>query len=102
MLFQVTHVHTNDTCPGVVKDIGDGMGQWWQALKNNSDVKVLGAYVAPTSHTFYITLEAADYGPVARALGPLNAIGSGDITPIITLDAAFPIAEEGAFRLPGT
>jgi hypothetical protein len=100
MLFQVTHTHNHETCPGVVKDIGDGMGEWWQALKGNSDVKVLGAYVSPTNHTFHITLEAADYGPVARALGALNAIGNGEVTPIITLDAAFPLADAGVFRLP--
>jgi hypothetical protein len=52
-------------------------------------------------HTFHITIEATDYGPVARAMGGLNAIGSGHTVPVITLDQAFPMADEGAFRLPG-
>jgi hypothetical protein len=100
MLFQITHVHTNDSCPGVVPEIGDRMGEWWQALKANPDVKLLAGYVSPMNHTFHITVEAADYGPVARAFGPLNEIGEGDTTPVITLDQAFPMADEGAFRLP--
>jgi len=78
------------------------MGVWWHALRSNSDLKVRGAYVSPMDHTFHITIEAADYGPVARALGPLNAIGEGEITPILTLDAALPLADAGAFRLPGS
>jgi hypothetical protein len=73
-----------------------------RALQTNSEVKLLGAYVSPTDHTFHITLEAADYGPVARALGPLNAIGEGTVTPVIPLAAAMPLADEGVFRLPGT
>lgn len=101
MLFQITHLHTSDSCPGVVPDIGDRMGEWWQALKANPDLNVLGAYVSPMDHTFHITVEADDYAPVARAFGPLNAIGEGDTTPVITLDQAFPLADAGAFRLPG-
>jgi hypothetical protein len=101
MLFQITHEHTHETCPGVVEELGDRFGDWWQALKSNQDVKVLSGYVSPMDHTFHITVEAADYGPVARAMGGLNAIGSGHTVPVITLDQAFPLADEGVFRLPG-
>jgi hypothetical protein len=99
MLFQITHVHTNETCPGVVEEIGERIGDWWHGLKDNADVKVLAGYVSPMNHTLHITVEAADYGAVARAFGPLNAIGAGETTPVVTLDQAMPMADEGVFRL---
>ena len=101
MLFQVTHEHTSETCPGTKPELLQSMSQWWDALKKNPDVKVLSGYVSPTDHVFHITLEASDNGALARAIGPLNAIGSGHVSPVVTLDQAIPLADAGAFRLPG-
>ncbi len=100
MLFQITHVHTHETCPGVVTETAPKLAEWWNNLKNNPDVKVLGGYVSPMDHTIHITLEASDFPPVARALGALNALGSGRTSPVISLDQAFPLAQSGTFRLP--
>ncbi len=100
MLFQVTHVHTHETCPGTVPELGPKLAAWWNNLKSNPEVKVLGGYVSPMDHTIHITIEAGDYAPVARALGALNTIGSGRTSPVIPLDQAFPMADAGAFRLP--
>jgi hypothetical protein len=99
MLFQVAHTHSNENCPGAVPELATKLGAWWQALKSNPDVKVVSGYVSPMDHTIYIALEASDYPPVARALGGLNSIGSGHTSPVIPLDQAFPMAQEGAFRL---
>ena len=101
MLFQVTHVHTNETCPGTKPELMARMAQWWDGLKQSPDVKVLAGYVSPMDHTFHITLEADDNAALARAVGPLNALGTGHTSPVITLDAAIPLADAGAFRLPG-
>ena len=98
MLFQVIHTHSHETCPGVFPDKLASFSQWWDGLKTNANVKVLGGYVSPMDHVFYITLEADDFATVSRAVGPLNAIGTGRISPILTLDQTMPIAEEGAFR----
>jgi hypothetical protein len=98
MLFQVTHVHTAETCPGAQASLLPRYAQWWQELKNNPNVKVLAAYVSPMDHTFHITVDAEDFPTIARALGPLNAIGSGHTSPVITLDQALPMADQGAFR----
>ena len=98
MLFQVTHTHSEATCPGVFPDKLSTFGAWWQGLKTNPDLQVLGGYVSPMDHIFYITLEADDFATVARALGPLNSIGSGHTTPVLTLDQAMPLADQGAFR----
>jgi hypothetical protein len=100
MLFQVTHTHNEETCPGVFPDKLKTFGEWWQGLKDNPDLKVLGGYVSPMDHVFHITIEADDFAVVARALGPLNTIGSGHTTPVLTLDQAMPIAESGGFRAP--
>ncbi len=98
MLFQVTHVHTNESCPAQSSESAKRYSEWWHNLKNTSGVKVVAGYVSPMDHTFHVTVEADDYPSLARALGPLNTIGTGHTSPILTLDQAFPMAEAGAFR----
>jgi hypothetical protein len=97
MLFQVTHKHSEETCPGVHSDKFD-IGAWWNQVKGTSGIKVLGGYVSPMDHTIYVTVETDDFGALTRAMGPLNALGSGYTTPVVTLDAAIPMAEQGTFR----
>ncbi len=97
MLFQVTHTHNEATCPGVFPDKLKSLGEWWQGLKMNPDIKVLSGYVSPIDHVFYVTLEADEFPTVAKALGPLNSIGTGHISPVLTIDQAMPIAEAGSF-----
>ena len=98
MILQVTHKHNHETCPGVHTDKFSTFSEWWDGVKKNPNVKVLGGYVSPMDHVFHITLEADDFGAVTRAMGPLNSIGTGSIDVVITLDAAMPLAEEGVFR----
>ena len=99
MLFQVTHTHTNESCPAQSAEQAKRYAEWWQGLKNSPGVKVLAGYVATMEHTFHITVEADDYHTLARALGPLNTIGTGQTSPVLPLDQAFPMAEAGAFRM---
>jgi hypothetical protein len=98
MIYQIVHTHTNETCPGRSTEQAKQFGAWWQSLKKNSGIKVLAGYVSPMDHTFYITVEANDYPTLAKALGPLNAYGSGRTSPILTLDQTLPMAEAGDFR----
>lgn len=98
MLFQVTHSHSHHDCPAASPEATKKYGEWWQALKSTAGVKVLGGYVSPMDHTFHITVDADDYPTLARALGPMNSMGAGHTSPILSLDQAFPMAEEGAFR----
>ena len=99
MLFQITHTHTNETCPARSADETKRCGEWWASMKNTPGVKVLAGYVSPMDHVFHITVEADDYPTVARALGPLNTLGSGQTSPVLPLDQALPMAAEGAFRM---
>lgn len=100
MLFQVRHVHTNEHCPGASDELGDRLAAWWAELKANPEVKVLSGYVSPMDHTLFITVEADAVTPLTRALGPLNSIGSGYVTPVVTLDETMPLTDEGVFQLP--
>jgi hypothetical protein len=99
MLFQIVHSHTTETCPAQSPEAAKRSGEWWQALKKTPGVKVLSGTVSPLDHTYYITVEADDYSTLARALGLLVGIGIGHVSPILTLDQAFPMAEAGAFRV---
>ena len=98
MMFQVVHTHTNETCPARSAEQAKLYHEWWQSMKNTPGVKVIGGYVCPIDHTFYITVEANNYPVLAKALGALNTIGTGQIKPILALDQSFPMAEAGAFR----
>ena len=98
MLFQVVHTHTSETCPAQSPEATKRLGEWWQALNKTPGVKVLAGTVSPLDHTFYITVEADDYPTLARALGWLVGIGTGHVSPVLTLDQAFPMVEAGVFR----
>ena len=99
MLFQVTHSHTSQMCPAQSSEAAKHASEWWQTMKKTPGVKVLAGTVSPLDHTYYITVEADDYPTLARALGPLVGIGTGLVSPVLTLDQAFPMAEAGAFRV---
>ena len=43
MIFQVTHTHNHETCPGANPDKFTTFSEWWAGVKNNSSVKVLGS-----------------------------------------------------------
>ena len=98
MLFQVIHTHTNEDCPARSSEQLKPISAWWAAIKKTPGVKVVGGYVSPLDHTFYLTAEADDYATLAKALGPLVSLGTGHITPVLSLDQSFPMAETGAFR----
>ena len=98
MLYQIVHIHTNETCPGQSAEQTKRLADWWQSLKKTPGVKVLAGYISPMDHTFYITVEADDYPVLARALGPLNTYGTGHTSPVLTFDQLLPLAESGAFR----
>ena len=98
MLFQVVHTHNNETCPGGSPERTKILANWWQSLKKTPGVKVVAGYTSPMDHTLHITVEADDYPTLARALGPLNSMGTGHTSPVLTLDQTLALAVAGAFR----
>ena len=93
MLFHLTHTHTPETCPVRSRDTLDYYRKWWTGLKDAQSVKLLSAYASPTDHTIYVAVEADDFAAVARALSPLNTIGSGHTHPVLTLDDVITMAQ---------
>jgi hypothetical protein len=83
MLFVAIHTHTPELCPSndpaPVHQLADA-----KHVKD-SGVKVVGSYVAPPEHVFYLVLEASDYSQVVRYLRPLMKIGTPRIVPVQTL-----------------
>ena len=98
MLYQVIHSHTNADCPAQSAEKAKLSREWWQSLKKTNGVRVVGGYVSPLDHTFYITVEADDYLTLSKAMGSLLSLGTGHVVPILTLDETFPMVEAGAFR----
>ncbi len=98
MLYQIVHAHTSETCPAKSAEAAKRSGEWWQALKKTSGIKVLVGTVSPLDHTFYITVEADDYQTLTKALWPLLGIGTGDVIPVIGLDQALPLAQDLASK----
>jgi len=98
MLFQVVHTHPLEKCPAQSAEQAKQFGEWWQSLKKATGIKILSGYVTPADHTFYITVEAEDFELLMKGLGPLVGIGTGHISPVMTLERVFPLAESGAFR----
>ena len=86
MLFHVHHVHTRETCPAVHPEMRERVAQWWTAIQTNPDVKVVSCYVSASDHNFYIALEADDNAALAKAIGPLNGLGTGNTSPVVSLD----------------
>ncbi len=53
-------------------------------------VKVLGAYVCPIEHVFYLLLESNDFKALSGFLSPpILTHHSGKISPLITVEDAF-------------
>ncbi len=80
MLFVVTHEHTPELCPSDDPTPAHKLAD--ESHIKESGVEVIGAWVAPPEHTFYLVLEADDYGHVVRYLRPMMKIGTPDIVPV--------------------
>lgn len=99
MLFQITHTHSHETCPAVHQSRLQDLNAWFESLKASPDVSLVGAYAAPLDHLLHITVEAPDLGAVVRALGPLNALGTAQTSPVLPLAELLSIARDGVSQL---
>jgi len=94
MLFVAVLTHTPESClmrPEHAKAYEELVRNWEnkEKLEKETGVKILGSYVNPNEHTFFMILEADNYGNVIRALGPpILTYHRGKITPVITMDEA--------------
>jgi hypothetical protein len=86
LLFHVHHIHTKETCPAVHPEMRERVARWWTNLKDNPDVTVVSCYVSPSDHNFYIALDAASNTAMAKAIAPLNALGTGNTSPVVSIE----------------
>ena len=88
MRFIATLTHSPGACWTRTEQKGKA-GEWIAGIDHRAaehGVELLGAYVTPTEHTFYIIVEADDYEDVTCFLGPpLLHDHDGHIAPILTL-----------------
>ena len=99
MLFHVTHTHTSEVCPGGSPERLLDFNEFLARLKAAPGIKVMSGHVSPIQHVFYFLIESDDFNAVTSALGPLNSLGSGEVTPVLTLDVVSTMAETGTFRM---
>jgi hypothetical protein len=92
MLFLLTLTHTPELC-FAKKEYREEARQWFIYSKESAqkyNVKLLGSYVCPIEHTFYILLESDNFKSLSGFLSPpILTHHSAKITPLITVDDAF-------------
>ena len=86
MLFQVTTHHTYTNCParagGFQSELFQPAHEW---VNGNTEVKVLGAWASPTSHTGFSIVSANDMESLVSLLKEPMLNGDVEITPVIDL-----------------
>lgn len=96
MRFIATLTHSPETCWTRTEHRGKAR-EWIAGIDDRAEahgVELLGAYVTPTEHTFYIIVEADDYDAVTKFLGPpLLEDHEGHIAPILTLKEGVAVFE---------
>ena len=88
MLFVAHWTHTPENCPGRSKEGATMLNEFWakRDLAAKKGVKILGAYVAVTEHTYYIIAQAKDYQSMLEFFEPLAPTQTGGIHPVTTMD----------------
>lgn len=82
MLFHITHTHTWETC--MIHDPEKAKNTVGKVLANpeSAGVKIIGAYVDPPAHTFYIIVETGKVENIQTFLEPIIDLGYADIRPV--------------------
>lgn len=88
MLFVAHWTHTPENCPGRSKEGATMLNEFWakRDVAAKKGVKILGAYVAVTEHTYYIIAQAKDYQAMLEFFEPLAPTQTGGIHPVTTMD----------------
>jgi hypothetical protein len=87
MLFHITHVHTEATCPYEKPEIvADTFAKVLPGF-GESGATVVGAYTDPPAHAMYFVVEAADYGQLRGGLESIIPVGTAEIRPVVDFQA---------------
>ena len=97
MKFVATLTHPPEKCfaeKGYRKDYE----KWLRSLRTSAKklgVRIDGAYIAPSEHTFYFVLDSNSMDGVSKLLGPpMLTHSSGRLSPVITLDEGNGLLKE--------
>jgi len=90
MLFHIKHIHTPELCPSdSPKKVEETVGVVASdEHAEETGVKVLGRYIAPTEHRIFFIVEAESYEAVTDFLEPMMKMGTPRITPVSELREA--------------
>ena len=82
MLFHIHHHHDENTCPAHDPEaVGASFGALLPALDANG-VTVVGAWVDPPGHDFFLVVETDDYDALVEGLRPIIPSGTATIQPV--------------------
>jgi hypothetical protein len=87
MLYHITHVHTEQTCPYERPEIVAETFAKVLPGFSGAGATVIGAYSDPPAHAMYFVVEAADYGQLRGGLEPIIPVGTAQIRPVVDFQA---------------
>lgn len=82
MLFHITHVHSEATCPYHKPEIASKTFAKVLPAFEEAGATVLGAYVDAPAHAVYLVVEASSADQIRLGLAPIIDLGSADIRPV--------------------
>lgn len=81
MLFHIKHTHTAESCPYDKPEVVKST--WGKVLTTTvAGVKIVGGYVDPPAHAFYLILEANKADQIEEFLAPVMTAGKAKISPV--------------------
>jgi|TARA_B110000438_G_scaffold39946_2_gene39875 hypothetical protein len=87
MLLHIRHHHDENTCPAGDKErVGASFGALLPALQN-AGITVIGAWVDPPSHDFFLVVETDSYEDLLEGMAPIIPVGSATIQPVVDMKA---------------
>ena len=81
MLFHITHHHDEHTCPIHDADVSHSYGKLLDSL-NEHVTKVIGVWVDPGGHDFFIVVDAEEVPHISAGLFPIIPKGTARIQPV--------------------
>tara|TARA_B100001750_G_C15278784_1_gene481359 strand:+ start:247 stop:531 length:285 start_codon:yes stop_codon:yes gene_type:complete len=93
MLFHITHTHSYQTCHGHDEAKKAKMVQAMESV-DELGIKLIGMYVDPPGHKFYILMEADTMEQIVGFFDPLLELGDADIHPVMDFQAALAVLKK--------
>ena len=87
MLLHIRHHHDEKTCPaGETERVAASFGSLLPALQT-AGVTVVGAWVDPPSHDFFLVVETDNYEDLLEGMATIIPVGSATIQPVVDMKA---------------